>query len=262
MTVFSWGYWGWGNATIQLIEAADLVEKTRGYRPPIFVDIRLRRQGRAKGFVGDAFRNILGPSRYYWMQDLGNAHIASGRRGIKIKRPEAVEELLNLSLQAARDRRRVIYFCACEFPLRDGKRWCHRDSVSDLLLEAAKKRRRSLLIQEWPGGKPVKVEKPFKVDPRMLSGLLNGRMSIPFERKRLASFAGLPWGSILSLDSIPDGRTELVAIGPARFAASKDGEQWQLPVFWQAEAGKKASSLRRDVAAWRIQCGLHERSVR
>jgi hypothetical protein len=56
ITLFSWGYWGWGNATEQLVESADLAEKKRGFKPPVFVDIRRKRQGRAKGFVGDAWR--------------------------------------------------------------------------------------------------------------------------------------------------------------------------------------------------------------
>jgi hypothetical protein len=38
-TIFSWGYYGWGNATPQLIEAVDAVETSRGFEPPIFVDI-------------------------------------------------------------------------------------------------------------------------------------------------------------------------------------------------------------------------------
>ena len=49
ITLFSWGYWGWGNATEQLVESADLAEKKRGFKPPVFVDIRRERQGRAKG---------------------------------------------------------------------------------------------------------------------------------------------------------------------------------------------------------------------
>jgi hypothetical protein len=49
ITLFSWGYWGWGNATEQLVESANLAEKKRGLKPPVFVDIRRKRQGRAKG---------------------------------------------------------------------------------------------------------------------------------------------------------------------------------------------------------------------
>jgi hypothetical protein len=42
-TLFTWGYYGWGNHTPQLVEAVDAVETSRGFEPPIFVDIRIRR---------------------------------------------------------------------------------------------------------------------------------------------------------------------------------------------------------------------------
>jgi hypothetical protein len=65
ITVFSWGFWGWGNATKQLVNATDIAERMQGFEEPIFVDIRFRRQGRAKGFVGDAFRDSVGASRLH-----------------------------------------------------------------------------------------------------------------------------------------------------------------------------------------------------
>ena len=106
------------------------MERARGFRPPIFVDTRLRRQGRAKGFVGSAFRDLVGEARYRWMQDLGNAHIASGERGIKIKCPQAATDLLELAFKALKDHRHVIFYCACDFPWCEGKRHCHRDKIT------------------------------------------------------------------------------------------------------------------------------------
>ena len=50
ITLFSFGYWGWGNAVPQLVEAIDAVEKSRGYAPPIFADVRISRAVRAAGF--------------------------------------------------------------------------------------------------------------------------------------------------------------------------------------------------------------------
>jgi hypothetical protein len=50
------------NATPQLVESVDAVETSRGFEPPIFVDIRIRRNVWAKGFVGNAFEKLLGPS--------------------------------------------------------------------------------------------------------------------------------------------------------------------------------------------------------
>jgi hypothetical protein len=41
LSLFSWGYWGWGNAARQLVEAVDAVEQARGFQPPLFVDVRI-----------------------------------------------------------------------------------------------------------------------------------------------------------------------------------------------------------------------------
>ena len=77
-TLFTWGYFGWGNATPRLIEIADAVERDRGFAPPLFVDVRIRRTVRAKGFQGADFGHLLGRGRHVWIQRLGNE--ASGRR--------------------------------------------------------------------------------------------------------------------------------------------------------------------------------------
>lgn len=44
---FSWGYWGWGGSTQELIDAFDGAEQERGHGPPIFVDARVDRGVRA-----------------------------------------------------------------------------------------------------------------------------------------------------------------------------------------------------------------------
>ena len=101
-TLFTWGYYGWGNCTPQLVEAVDTVETSRGFEPPIFVDIRVRRNVRAKGFVGNAFEKLLGPSRHRWMKSLGNKFIQT-RTGpdIQIADPSTADELLDLALESA-----------------------------------------------------------------------------------------------------------------------------------------------------------------
>src|SRR5690348_10296790 len=70
LTVFSWGYEGWGNATAELVRAFDVVEAAHGYEPPVFVDIRARRQVRAVGFRDDTFERRLGRDRHRWMRGL------------------------------------------------------------------------------------------------------------------------------------------------------------------------------------------------
>src|SRR4051812_7144928 len=100
LTAFSWGFWGWGSATRQLVRAVDAVESARGFRPPIFVDIRFRRSGRAAGFRGDAFEKLLGRKRYRWMQSLGNKNFGSSRK-VAIAYPKSAYQLLDLVLDAS-----------------------------------------------------------------------------------------------------------------------------------------------------------------
>ncbi|MEX0716184.1 MAG: hypothetical protein WD066_06350 [Planctomycetaceae bacterium] len=156
ITAFSFGYFGWGNATPQLVRAADAVERERGFRPPIFVDCRFKRSVRAAGFVGNAFGDLLGPNRHRWMKGLGNEQIGS-RTGprIRIHEPAAADDLLDLIFEANDDGRRVIFFCSCEWPKQEGKIHCHRTTVGTLLLRSARKRDVRLEVVEWPGGKPT-----------------------------------------------------------------------------------------------------------
>jgi hypothetical protein len=68
ITVFTCGYYGWGNAAPQLVEVVDAAERERGFRSPLFVDIRIRRTVRAKGFQGNAFGKLLDPERHRWRE--------------------------------------------------------------------------------------------------------------------------------------------------------------------------------------------------
>ena len=258
ITLFSWGYWGWGNATDRLVEVVDAAERARRFEPPIFVDTRLRRQGRAKGFVGYAFRDRVGESRYRWIEDLGNLAIATGGGGVRIKNPAAVAGLLELALRAAAEQRRVIFYCACEFPWLDGKLTCHRHEIADLLLAHAREIGGSVSVVEWPGGEPS--EASLRVDPKLFSAVMRGRMSIPFPNDRLNDFAGLPWGSLLTVQCEQNDRTGVVEVGPARFAASKNGKGfWYLPLIEPADLHESKDSLPRRAEQWRKERGLNER---
>jgi hypothetical protein len=73
------------------VEAVDVAEKKRGFKPPLFVDIRLQRTVRTKGFSGDAFALVVGASRYKWMRELGNRSIVTGNSRIQIDRPMAAQ---------------------------------------------------------------------------------------------------------------------------------------------------------------------------
>lgn len=136
LTLLAWGYWGWGKATRKFVQAIDAFEKKEGFSPPIFVDIRLQRSARAPGFSGISFERFVGPTRYWWMPELGNANIATHKDGIRIKDPFSARTLLTLAKHYQRQERRVIFFCACE-----EFRYCHRKQVASMVNKEAARRR-------------------------------------------------------------------------------------------------------------------------
>lgn len=240
VTLFTWGYWGWGNSVNKFIEATDAVEAERGYGPPIFADIRIRRSVRAKGFNGNAFEKIVGADRHVWMKGLGNQAVADKTDRMKIANPKAAADLLDLAIKAAKDRHRVIFFCACETPA-----WCHRYEVASLVLREAKKRGLDVEIVEWPGGEPI--ESKIEAPKNALAALSRGLKYIPMgNRVDLAHLGGLPWRSTVKLQN--GNQSEYFITGPAYFQVS----QWYLPVL----------NLDDDVDRWREENGyIARRSV-
>lgn len=234
-TLFSWGYYGWGNATAQLVEAVDAVEKARGFEPPLFVDTRIRRSVRAQGFTGGAFEKRLGSDRHRWMKSLGNKHILT-RTGpfIQIAEPKTAGDLLDLAIAADERRRRVLFFCSCQWPRDEGTTACHRDVIADLVLAEARKRGRDVAVVEWPGGMPATLE--IEVTPAVFKSVKQGRATVPLGRpESLAPVAGLPWGSAVTLRA---GESTLrIVSGPARCQP----KGWVLPVFTV-----EATTLRRE----------------
>ena len=101
---------------------------SRGFAPPVFVDIRISRKVRAAGFRENAFGKLLGPDRYVWLSDLGNDAILEGGK-MRIHDPAAAGSLLDLAVETNRRKARVIFFCSCA-----GLARCHRKAVADLLL--------------------------------------------------------------------------------------------------------------------------------
>jgi hypothetical protein len=225
-TLFTWGYYGWGNATPQLVKAVDAAETSRGFKPPIFVDIRIRRSVRAKGFQGAAFEKLLGPTRHRWMQSLGNRFIQTRTGpGIQIAAPSAAGELLDLALESAERKQRLLFFCSCQWPRCDGQIACHRTTVAGLVLKTAKRRGVPVEIVEWPGGNPRKIN--LNVTAEVFAAVRKGRMTVPLgKRPDLAEVAGLPWCSIATLHS--DGERLHRVVGPA----IKQPDQWALPVLY------------------------------
>lgn len=147
ITLFSWGYWGWGNRTRELVRLATESEAREGFGPPFFVDVRFRRSVRAVGFRDRAFESLVGPDGYRWMKSLGNARIGTGEGGIEILRPEAAVELLALARALHEKRRRVIFFCSCPSP--EATHTCHRAQVRRLVRGAAKAAQTPVSVVEW-----------------------------------------------------------------------------------------------------------------
>ena len=232
LTLFSWGYWGWGAHTRQLLRLSAAVEADRGYKAPLFVDIRVRRSVRAEGFRGDNFERLAGRSRYFWLRDLGNQSIIDGGRSIRIRRPEAAEELLDLAIDRARNRQRIIFFCSCELPCG-----CHRSTVAGLLIAQARRLHKPLRVVEWPGGEASENVTEIAVPSadlrkfrRSLSGLTLPR-SFSWHRA-----AELPGGSLV--------RAVAKDEEPVNFAAaavSPAGGKWYLPVMWNEDSIVKAN---------------------
>jgi hypothetical protein len=198
VTLFSFGYWGWGTSTRKLVDVVDAIEKKRGFKPPIFVDTRMNRQVRAPGFNGAAFGGLVGHERYWWMNALGNRSIKDGEGGIQIEHPKAAHSLLDLALHAAEDKQRVIFFCACERQKTEGIVTCHRWEVGKLVLRAAKDRHVPVEIVEWPGGKPRELE--FEVTAPVFKSICNGARSIPLPPSMdPAGMGGPAWGTVATI---------------------------------------------------------------
>jgi hypothetical protein len=218
LTLFTWGYWGWGNATRELIRAVDAAERQRGFKPPIFFDIRANRSVRAAGFQGTAFEQVLPRGRYHWFPRLGNERITSHEAGIKIAEPFAAKILVEEALNYAADNRRIIFFCACKFP-----RFCHRHIVARLILEEANRIRRRVQIVEWPGGTATRTT--VKVKDSVFDAVSSGLKNVPFDDRALSrDQVCLPWGSIVDVES--DGRSVPIMTGPAKFRG-----RWLLPIY-------------------------------
>ena len=224
ITIFSWGYYGWGNHTPYLIKALDAVEESRGFKPLMFVDIRISHGVRAKGFRGSAFKNLVGEQRYLAMKDLGNEKIISGSEpAIQIAKPAAAKDLLELAIKLSKDKQRLLFFCSCEFNKFDGKTNCHRCTVAGLLIKNAKKQGVSIQVVEWPGGEPKNIEREVK--PKLFDVIKKRRINIPLPKDYdLAEMAGLPWGNVATFRCNDQELHRIV--GPAIRQKGK----WALPV--------------------------------
>jgi hypothetical protein len=257
LKAFTWGYHGWGSASEHFVRAVDALERRRGYRPPVFVDLRISRKVRARDFKDHAFESTVGARRYRWMRRLGNARILShsGPR-IQIAEPAAVVELLELLIELHGQRRRAILFCSClepELRLEDGLPSCHRVTVATLLLKAARRRGLRLEITEWPGGAVGSSE--LELGASALEAVLRGAAYVPLApvAGRVSPEMTLPWGSRVRLRA---GAEEAVIVsGPAYVRKG----QWALEVV-EAFEGPQADTKAERRAQQLLRVGYGPRS--
>lgn len=221
VTIFSFGYHGWGTQTRRLINLVDDSEKESGFRPPLWVDARDNRSVRAPGFRDHEYRKALGHDRYEWMQGLGNKNVSNDRPA-ELNDPSAIGMLLDRALEESSEKRRVIFFCSCQLPDWKGAS-CHRFRlISPLLVRHAKKLGKKISVIEWPGGNPRTIR--IGGNSRILALLKAERSSLPMRALRVAVPRNLPYGSIVEFQ-FPD-QTVPILTGLAFFR-----KEWLLPWY-------------------------------
>jgi hypothetical protein len=258
LTLFSWGYWGWGNATARLIQAVDAVEAARGYKPPLFVDVRISRSVRALGFTGRAFEQTVGESRYRWLDALGNLGVQDGGT-MRIKNPAAADTLLDIAEVSASGGQRILFFCSCEVPGVE-ENGCHRTTVARLALEAAARRRLHTQVVEWPGGEPRQENLHVQLSEDAFEKVRRGATSIPLEEPvSLAQMAAVPWYSVVAVSQKAQGKTPpfLLFTGPARYR--KGG--WYLPIYENIDPELSADDIRTHAQELRKRGGYEMRQA-
>ena len=221
LTLFSFGYHGWGPHVPQLMEALDAVEASRGFGPPVMADIRIRRTGRAQGFLAANVERYFA-GRYKHFEDLGNLCVITREDDIRIKNPSAAGDLLDLAIQAATSSTRVVFFCACLLLSE-----CHRQEVARLVLAEAKRRGIAAEVVEWPGGEPLVSSRDVELGT--LKSVRKSRKSVPLIHPGPEDW-GLPWGSVVNLAAGEE--VQPIISGPAKYS---DG--WYLPVLGRPMAG-------------------------
>lgn len=244
LTIFSWGYWGWGNSVERFLECTAAVESSRGFKPPVFVDARISRSVRAVGFNGKNFENTVGQDRYHWMRGLGNRAVIEKKDVMQIDNPAAAANLLDLAIKCDKERRRVLFFCSCEWPAG-----CHRAEVARLVHREAKSREIATEVIEWPGGEPITLS--MEAAKTALTALSKGAKSFPLGiNVDLGVIGSIPWGSTVTASS--DDRTISFISGPACYRQS----QWCLPVIDTfADPDAISQWIKKDVMNWRKENG-------
>jgi hypothetical protein len=257
LTAFTWGYWGWGTSSERFVQAADAVEKARGFAPPFFIDIRIRRSVRAPGFNGSAFERTVGRDRCTWMKSLGNRCVLEGRPGIQIDQPKAANDLFDIVVDQMRFERRVLFFCSCKFP-GSADQGCHRVTVATLLLAVARRRQMAIKIVEWPGGEPT--QEPLDLLSITHSSSPGLKSVVVTASASLADISSIPWYSMARVRAAK--RKDIarnVLTGPARF--ERTNSRWVLPILLDGGLDGSSEALLPVAVNLRANGGFDPRGV-
>jgi hypothetical protein len=215
LTVFTFGYWGWGNETKLLLRVSAQVERSRGFEPPMFVDVRISRSVRAVGFRSDAFEKLAGRKRYSWIPALGNRSVRDGgSEKIVVDEPTAAAQLLDLAVEGAGKKQRLLIFCSCKFPGPTASPTCHRRKVANLVLAQATRRRVPIDIVEWPGGEPRPIELDVTLEEFKKLAYSSGRPLRP--RRSTRELAAIASGSPVEVRAGADVRMFLAQAAKPR----------------------------------------------
>ena len=149
---------------------------------------------------------------------LGNRSILTKANRIVIDDPSAANDRLELAIAAAKEKRRVIFFCSCRWPKTEDRIECHRVKVADLVLEAASAKGISIEVVEWPGGtrKPLEIQLSMPVFRKVCAGA----RSIPLpETINPVVLEGPAWATLAQLCCDQDSTLRLV--GPAKWVKDR-----------------------------------------
>lgn len=112
--IYTFGYEGWGphlSLLKKTFEAQNMLIRGRGLR---WVDVRLKKQSRAKSFTGSNPEKLFGSNKYTHIKELGNESIATKSNKIKLfDQKLGYAKLENELLKARAENKDLILFCSC-----------------------------------------------------------------------------------------------------------------------------------------------------
>jgi hypothetical protein len=222
-----------------------------GYVNPFLVDIRFKRTGHAKGFIGNALKNEIGKNNYLHIKELGNQNYNKPSKPIKIASPKkGITVLYDKIIEMQKDNRRVIFFCHCE-----NAKLCHRTKIAKLLLKIFIENKKKISIIEWPG-KTSNNQLEITLDDDQIKKLKKtpSYFKIPdkFSKLHIA-----PWGTKIIIESKREGKKLTRYISHAMFKK----ESWQIMPLREMDEDGELKPPYTPTTAFTIKDDLEKRGI-